>query len=276
MPRGRRGLPDSLRVRPDRGDTPLRPGRPEFPPVPGRPGDHPPGQGTGLGRRATVRRWSADYRSYGATDPTTRAPWVEALAEFGEVKGEEFLYPLAFDEPSSLFDYLVEGALVFLVERERLSGQADAIAREYAGLYRKAALEGPVPPPETQLVDFEERAEALGQGGPHLEPRRRLRGKPACLRLGTTPILFREHHLLQGRAGHPGPRRVRGAHFRGDGCPGGAHPAAAQGLSRAGSGRGPVGRFLHARTPADPDPGKRDIRTAQAGSQVPEDRKVAG
>ena len=40
-----------------------------------------------------------------------------------------------------------------LLERERLLGQSEAVKREYGGLYRKALLEGPVPPPEAVLVD---------------------------------------------------------------------------------------------------------------------------
>jgi transcription-repair coupling factor (superfamily II helicase) len=88
---------------------------------------------------------------------------VFPLHEFGEAKGEECFFPLAFEKAGSLFDYLPEGAVVFLLERERLSGQAEAVAREYAGLYRKASLEGPVPAPDTQLVDFESRAETLGR-----------------------------------------------------------------------------------------------------------------
>ena len=80
---------------------------------------------------------------------------LESLAAHGEVKGEEILLPLAFGAPSSLFDYLDDDAVVVLLERERLGGQSEAIGREYAGLYRKALIEGPVPPPEAILVDFE-------------------------------------------------------------------------------------------------------------------------
>lgn len=109
-------------------------------------------------RRSVLVRRLAALRGYG---PENAALLAAALDEFGEAKGEELLFPLAFDRPATLFDYLPRDAVVFLAERERLSGQADAIAREYSGLYRKAALEGPVPPPETQLVDFESAAGTL-------------------------------------------------------------------------------------------------------------------
>ena len=80
---------------------------------------------------------------------------VEALAGRGEAKGEESLYPLAHERLHSLFEYLEPRDIVVFLERERLSGQTEAVIREYAGLYRKAVLEEPVPPPERILVDFE-------------------------------------------------------------------------------------------------------------------------
>ena len=103
-------------------------------------------------RRSVLYRRLSQLRGYG---PESARLLDTALAEFGEVAGEELFFPLAFESPASLFDYMPENAVVFLAERERLSGQADAIAREYAGLHRKAVLEGPTPPPETQLIDFE-------------------------------------------------------------------------------------------------------------------------
>ncbi|MBP7094883.1 MAG: transcription-repair coupling factor [Spirochaetia bacterium] len=108
----------------------------------------------GLERRlATLRGWDAEKA----------AAACAALRDFGEAKGEELLYPLAFDEPGSVFDYLPAGAVVFLHERERLAGQVESIEREYAGLYRKAMLDAPVPPPETQVLPFDERAEKTGR-----------------------------------------------------------------------------------------------------------------
>lgn len=80
---------------------------------------------------------------------------VESLAQRGEARGEETLYPLAYGRPASLFEYLNLDDVVVLVERERLAGQTDAVKREYAGLYRKALIDGPAPPPESILVDFE-------------------------------------------------------------------------------------------------------------------------
>lgn len=83
---------------------------------------------------------------------------VESLNISGDVKGEELLYPLAA-EKSSIFDYLNKDDIVLFLEKERLIGQSEAVKREYAGLYRKALLEGPVAPPEKLLVDFEASAD---------------------------------------------------------------------------------------------------------------------
>ncbi len=80
---------------------------------------------------------------------------IDSLAQRGEARGEETLYALAYGRPSSLFEYLGADDVVVLMERERLAGQTDAVKREYAGLYRKAMIDGPAPPPESILVDFE-------------------------------------------------------------------------------------------------------------------------
>lgn len=89
------------------------------------------------------------------------AAMVEALGTQGEARGEEMLYPLVYGSSSSLFDYLDEGDVTVLVDRERLTGQSEAVAREYAGLYRKTVLDQPVPPPESILVDFETRVASV-------------------------------------------------------------------------------------------------------------------
>jgi transcription-repair coupling factor (superfamily II helicase) len=92
---------------------------------------------------------------------------LEELSEKGEAKGEELWYPLAWPEPSSLLDYLSfaggsassearnasEGLLV-LLDHERLESQEESSRKEYAGLYRSALREAPVPPPERLLLSF--------------------------------------------------------------------------------------------------------------------------
>ncbi len=79
---------------------------------------------------------------------------AETLAELGELQGEELYYPIAFERPGMLLDYLDPSTVVFLVDAERHESQEAAFQREFEGFYRKASLEGPVPPPETQLLDI--------------------------------------------------------------------------------------------------------------------------
>src|SRR5208282_6663862 len=56
--------------------------------------------------------------------------FLESLAEKGEAKGEELFYPLAFERPGSVLEYLGEGATVFLLDHERLEAQEDAARKE--------------------------------------------------------------------------------------------------------------------------------------------------
>ena len=92
------------------------------------------------------------------------ASLLEELAEKGEARGEELFYPLAFDRPGSVLDYLGQGATVIFIDHERLEALEEATRKEYQGLYRGALREGPVPPPERILRPFSDlEAEALSR-----------------------------------------------------------------------------------------------------------------
>jgi transcription-repair coupling factor (superfamily II helicase) len=80
--------------------------------------------------------------------------FLEELAEKGEAKGEELFYPLAFERPGSVLEYLGAGATVFFIDHERLEAQEEAARMEYQGLYHRALQEGPVPPPDRLLHSF--------------------------------------------------------------------------------------------------------------------------
>ena len=82
-------------------------------------------------------------------------PLLEELQAKGEAKGEEFLYPLVFGQ-GSVLEYLGKGATVFFLDHERLEAQEEASRKEYAGLYRHALQEAPVPPPDRMLRSFGE------------------------------------------------------------------------------------------------------------------------
>ncbi|HTX73747.1 MAG TPA: transcription-repair coupling factor [Rectinemataceae bacterium] len=87
-------------------------------------------------------------------------PLLEELAEKGEAKGEEFWYPLIHVAESgptqaSILQYIDDSGLVVLLDRERLFAQEESTRKEYAGLYRRALQEAPVPPPDRCLLSFE-------------------------------------------------------------------------------------------------------------------------
>ncbi|MDR2029326.1 MAG: transcription-repair coupling factor [Treponema sp.] len=82
--------------------------------------------------------------------------------------GEELFFPLAFERPATLLDYIggAAGGTVFYPERERLENAQESLNREYQGLYQKtlreqAARPSPrreVPAPERILLQFAELA----------------------------------------------------------------------------------------------------------------------
>ena len=66
---------------------------------------------------------------------------IAHLTEHGGFSGEELFYSFAFEKPSSVLDYLTAGsdtpALLFM-DYDRQKNAADALEREYNGLYKKA------------------------------------------------------------------------------------------------------------------------------------------
>jgi transcription-repair coupling factor (superfamily II helicase) len=70
---------------------------------------------------------------------------VETLRDRGGLEGEELFYPVAFDRPYSVLDYLEwaerEGteppSTVFFLDYDRQANAQESLEREYLGLYRK-------------------------------------------------------------------------------------------------------------------------------------------
>jgi transcription-repair coupling factor (superfamily II helicase) len=78
------------------------------------------------------------------------------------VSGEELYFPLAFESPSSLLDYLTfsggQGTVLYL-DRERMENAQGALDQEYQGLFRKTLRDDPkreVPAPERILLRFDQ------------------------------------------------------------------------------------------------------------------------
>jgi len=64
-------------------------------------------------------------------------------------------FPLAFDKPGNVLEYLDTKGLVFLIESERLENAYESFSREYQGLYSRAVREKIYYPlPERLLINF--------------------------------------------------------------------------------------------------------------------------
>jgi len=82
---------------------------------------------------------------------------IESLISSKSVKGEEMFFPLAFEKPSCLLDYIGQKGSLFLIDRERLENTHESLVREYHGLYSRAVREKyEYPLPERLLLNFEE------------------------------------------------------------------------------------------------------------------------
>jgi len=71
------------------------------------------------------------------------------------IKGEEMFFPLAFEKPGSILDYLDGKGTVVLLDRERLEAMSESYLREHEGLYMRAKRDNNFYPlPERLLLDF--------------------------------------------------------------------------------------------------------------------------
>lgn len=63
---------------------------------------------------------------------------IEHLKEQKGFEGEEIFYPLCFEKPASVLDYLgLQEAAVFYIDYDRQKNSAEVLQREYLGLYKK-------------------------------------------------------------------------------------------------------------------------------------------
>ncbi|GHV69819.1 transcription-repair-coupling factor [Spirochaetia bacterium] len=85
-----------------------------------------------------------------------RAALEEQLIARKTAPGEELLFPLAFEKPALLSDYLGDTGTVFFLDRERLENAQEILDREYKNLFRQARREREVPAPERILLCFDD------------------------------------------------------------------------------------------------------------------------
>ena len=87
---------------------------------------------------------------------------VTAVVDDPDVGGVELLYPLCFPTHHSLLDYVADEARVFLVDGERLDGNAAALRKEHLELFRRArSKKHVVPGPQKILLDYAELRERM-------------------------------------------------------------------------------------------------------------------
>jgi len=113
------------------------------------------------------------------------------------LKGEEMFFPLAFEKPGSLLDYLKSGNnlyldILMLIDRERLENTYESIMRDYQGLYSKAirekkqyerdsSLTGNMlnyPLPERFVLDFAQLLDEFSKRSSNIVSLRSIKGQP--------------------------------------------------------------------------------------------------
>ncbi len=75
-----------------------------------------------------------------------------SLESDGRFRGEELFYPLVFDDPSNLQEYLGDKGVTVFIDMERLFISEAAMLKEYEELYDRAKEEGKTRPRPDRLV----------------------------------------------------------------------------------------------------------------------------
>ena len=81
---------------------------------------------------------------------------IEELIARRTISGEELLFPLAFEKPANLADYIGPKDMLICLDRERLENAQESFEKEYRSLYTRARREKEAPAPERILLDFKE------------------------------------------------------------------------------------------------------------------------
>jgi len=111
----------------------------------------------------------------------------------------------------SVTEYFDTSTVLFLLNMERLTAQEELTRKEYAGVYRNALREMPVPPPEASLNAFSDVksswqrvVESFALKDEQQKYRLSLNGEPPRSFLATSSILKKTSQTMknQGRDGH--------------------------------------------------------------------------
>ena len=80
---------------------------------------------------------------------------LSELTNIGETEGEEFFYPLLWDQNYTILDYLNPNAFVLFSNYDKLQNGQLVIKREFEKLYRTSRESFPVLPVASTLIDFD-------------------------------------------------------------------------------------------------------------------------
>ncbi len=80
---------------------------------------------------------------------------IQKLKDFRELRGEELLYPLSFDNKFSILDYLSNDSPIYFMNPESLEARCHNLDKEYLELYTKAlATKLIVPAPKDVMSNY--------------------------------------------------------------------------------------------------------------------------
>ena len=109
------------------------------------------------------------------------------------IKGEEMFFPLAFDKPGSLLDYLgsedeIYTDILMLIDRERIENTYESVMRDYQGLYSRMVREKKqfardsssfnYPLPERLVLDFTKLLDDFSVRSSNILSLRSIKGQP--------------------------------------------------------------------------------------------------
>jgi len=99
--------------------------------------------------RISVLEKNLEEISSSKIDAVDFKPILETLKVSREIRGEELFFPLSFEQPSTLIDYVSDKSALFLVQKERLDSSYEILQKEYKELYVEALRQRlSVPSPE--------------------------------------------------------------------------------------------------------------------------------
>jgi len=104
---------------------------------------------------------------------------LEDISARQGTKGEEMFFPLAFEKPGCILDYLEPDGTLILIDRERLENASENLIREYNGLYSRAVKEKcQYPLPQRILINFEDIFNEYNKKNKRIISFRTIKGEP--------------------------------------------------------------------------------------------------